>query len=141
MNSGPGAVTPATVTVTMPFIAISGTEATIWPSLQLLTGALKPPTATVLLYWVAPKPLPPMVMTVVGSPVVGDRLVMTGGFVIVNGTELLTNPSLLTVTGTVPGPLAALDGTNAWICVSLQQDNPFGHVAIGAPTPLIKTPL
>jgi hypothetical protein len=65
-----------------------GTEATIWPSLQLVTGALMPPTATVLLDCVEPNPLSLMVMTVVGSPVVGNRVVMTGGFVIVNGTCL-----------------------------------------------------
>src|ERR1700677_491895 len=98
MNSGPCAVFPATVTVTTPFIGIFGTEAMIWPSLQLLTGALMPPTATVLSDCVAPKPLPSTVMTVAGSPVVGDRLVITGGGETVNGTELLTIPSLLTVT-------------------------------------------
>ena len=58
----------------------------IWLSLQLLTGALMPPTATVLSDCVAPKPLPSTVMTVAGSPVVGDRLVITGGGATVNGT-------------------------------------------------------
>src|SRR5580704_7394091 len=111
MKSGPGAVTPATVTVTMPFIGMSGTAATICPSLQLLTAAGIPPTATVLFDCVAPKLLPPMVMTVVGSPVVGDRLVMTGGGVTVSATELLPNPSLLTVTE--PGPMGALPGMSA----------------------------
>src|ERR1700681_2658558 len=115
MKSGPGAVTPATVTVTMPFIGILGTAAMIWLSLQLLTGAFRPSTATVLLDCVGPKLVPPMVMTVVGSPVVGDRLVMTGGGVTVNGSELLTIPSLLTVTE----PLVVF-GMTTWICVSLQ---------------------
>src|ERR1700728_2819114 len=110
MNSGPCAVIPATVTVTGPFIAISGTDATIWPSLQLLTAALMPPTAAVLLDCVAPKALPPMVITVVGSPVLGDRLVITGGFVTVKGTKLLTVPSLLTVI--IP---VVVFGTMTWI--------------------------
>src|SRR4029077_14246036 len=113
------------------FIGILGTVATIWPSLQLLTEAFRPATATVLLDCVEPKLVPPMVMTVVGSPVVGDRLVMTGGGVSVNGSELLMIPVLLTVTG----PLVVF-GMTTWICVSLQQPHPFGHVATGALTPL-----
>src|SRR6266446_6670347 len=138
MKSGPGAVTPATVTVTMPFIGILGTAAMIWLSLQLLTGAFRPSTATVLLDCVGPKLVPPMVMTVVGSPVVGDRLVMTGGGVTAKGSELLTIPLLLTMTG----PLVVPEDTITWIWVSLQHiyqgfcRHVFETLAV---TPLIET--
>jgi hypothetical protein len=61
---------PPTVTVTGPFIAIAGTVATIWPSIQLLTWAFTPVTATVLLDCAAPKLVPLMVILNEVIPVV-----------------------------------------------------------------------
>ena len=77
----------------------------ICESLQLFTtDADTPPKATLLLYCAEPKPPPTMVTGVPATPVFGEILVMEGGGNTVKGTELLTMPSLLTVTGPLVVP-------------------------------------
>src|SRR5260370_24002094 len=110
----------------------------ICESLQLLAVATTPPKATLLVLCVAPKPLPLMVTDVPTTPVAGEMLAIAGGGDTVNGTALLTIPSLLTVTG----PLVVPEETITWIWVSLQHayQGFCRHVpATLAVTPLIET--
>jgi hypothetical protein len=69
---------PPTVTTTFPVIAPTGTVTTMLVALQLDAVAAVPLKATVLLPWVAPKPVPVMVIEVPTWAEVWLRLVMAG---------------------------------------------------------------
>jgi hypothetical protein len=85
--------TPLTVTTTFPVAAPLGTATAMLPSLQLETApALVPLKVTVLLPWVATKPLPVMTTAAPTGPEVGDRLKMLGWVITVKGTPLLAVP-------------------------------------------------
>jgi hypothetical protein len=65
---GPCPVSDATVMLTGPLVAPAGTEAVICVSLQLLTVAKAPLNCTVLVLWLAPKPLPLIVTDELTGP-------------------------------------------------------------------------
>src|SRR5258708_916649 len=112
-------VTPPETTFTPPVIAVAGTMATIWESLQLTieaTGGVPALNTTVLLPWVAPKPLPLICTWVPVGPLDGEMEPITG-LGMENSTLVLLTPAAPVM---VTGPLVALTGTVATICVSLQ---------------------
>jgi hypothetical protein len=92
---------PPTVTTTLPVVAPVGTVATIDVELQLATVVVTVSlNATVLLPWLEPKPVPPIVTWEPTTPEVGDRPVTFG--TTVKGTPLLTAPPTLTITFPMP---------------------------------------
>ncbi len=109
--------TPPTATTTLPVVAAAGTTATIDVALQLVIEvAVVPLKATVFVPCVDPKLLPVIVTEVPTAPEVGDRLVIDGGGVTVNGEPLLDTPP----TATTTLPVVAAAGTTATIDVALQ---------------------
>ncbi len=104
--------TPLTVTTTFPVVAPLGTFTAMLPSLQLETApVLVPLKATVLLPWVAAKPLPVMTTAAPTGPEVGDRLKMLGWVITVKGTPLLAKPLAVTTTFPVVAPLGTVTVT------------------------------
>ena len=114
MNTAPLLACPPTVTTTGPVVAPAGKGATIVVAFQVVGVAVTPLNFTVLEPCVAPKLVPPIVTTVLGSPKFGERLVICG--VTVKERLLLAAPPTLTTTG----PLVAPVGTNAEMLVGLQ---------------------
>src|SRR4029077_7373913 len=88
-----------TVTTTLPVVAAAGTGTTMLVADQLGGVAVVPLNVTVLGPCVAPKFLPVMGIDVATGPLVGERLVMLGGTVTVNGRLSVRPP---TVTTTLP---------------------------------------
>jgi hypothetical protein len=105
---------PPTVTVTDPVVAPVGTGTTIEAALHELGIAVVPLNLTVLIPWVAPKPVPLMVTEVPTTPEVGDRLLMIGSTV--KALPLLEVPP----TASTTNPVVALAGTGTTIEVALQ---------------------
>jgi hypothetical protein len=71
---------PLTVTTTLPVVAPLGTVTRMLAAVQpLALPALIPLKVTVLLPWLAPKLLPPMVTILPTGPEAGDRPEMLGG--------------------------------------------------------------
>jgi hypothetical protein len=111
-----GVLTPPTVTMTAPVVAVEGTVAAICVSdhVTMLAPALGEKVTEFPVC--VPKPLPLMWTTAPTGPLAGDKLVITG-FGIVNKTsELLPMPFTVTRTG----PVSALAGTVTTIWLSLQ---------------------
>jgi hypothetical protein len=111
-------VMPSSVIVTEPLVALDGTPAVILVSLQELTDATTPLNDTWLLPWLAPKPLPAIVINPPICAAGGVRLLIAG-LIVVN----VTFPGLeleLTVTTTGPGPAGVVLATVATICELLQ---------------------
>jgi hypothetical protein len=69
---------PPTVTTTLPVVAPAGTGTTMLPADQVVGVAAMPLNVTVLVPWVEPKLLPPIVTTVATGPLDGERLVNVG---------------------------------------------------------------
>src|SRR5947209_19525211 len=67
---------PPAFTTTLPVVAPLGTVAVMLVALQLVAVAVVPLNLTVLLPWVAPNPLPLIVMEAPTAPEFGDRVVM-----------------------------------------------------------------
>ena len=79
VNKTPLLARPLAVTTTLPVLAPVGTVTVMLESLQLVgVAALIPLKTTVLLPWVAPKPLPLMVTAVPAGPAAGDKPEMFG---------------------------------------------------------------
>jgi hypothetical protein len=111
-----GVLTPPTVTITAPVVAVEGTVAVICVSDHVVMLALaRGEKLTEFPVWV-PKPVPLIWTSVPTDALAGDKLVMIG-FDIVNKTSELL-PTVFTVTSTVP--VEALAGTVAMIWLSLQ---------------------
>ena len=108
--------TPPTVTTTFPVVAPLGTGTTILVAVQLVGVAAVLLNVTVLLPWVAPKPVPVMVTEILTAPETGDKLVMLG--ITVKLIPLLATPPTVTTTLPVVAPL----GTGTTIEVALQLD-------------------
>jgi hypothetical protein len=102
-------LTPCTRTTTLPVVAPVGTVATMLVADHVVVDAVVPLNVTVLLPFVAPKPLPAIVTDAPTAPVVGERLVMAAGATTVNVTPLL----LTLDTRTTTLPVVALPGTVA----------------------------
>jgi len=107
---------PPTVTTTLPDVDPAGTVTTMLVADQLVTVAAVPLNVTVLVPCVAPKFAPAIVITVPHGALAGERLVMLGGTVTVNGTVLLDRP----LTRTTTFPVAAPAGTGTTILVADQ---------------------
>jgi hypothetical protein len=107
---------PATVTVTSPVDAPTGTETVIAVVLQLVGIAFVPANDTVLAPWVEPKFAPEIVTTEPTTPEVGLKLVMLGLGITVKVTPLLAVPPTVTVTF----PVVADGGTVTPIAASFQ---------------------
>jgi hypothetical protein len=120
-------VTLDEVTVTGPLIAAVGTLTEIWVSDVELIGALTPLNFTV---GEVPNPLPLICTVVFTVALEGDIEVMMGFGVVKTTSALLVAPNPLTVTG----PVVAVAGTVARICVSPQ-------LVIVAATPFTKREL
>lgn len=102
---------PPTVTMMGPVEADIETLALMTVSLQLVMVANCPLNFTVLVPWVAPKPLPLICTGVPGEPLAGLTL-FTATAPIVNPTlVLLATPPAITFTG----PVVAVVGTLAMI--------------------------
>jgi hypothetical protein len=97
-------VRPPTVTTTLPVVAPAGTVATMLVADQLVVVAVVPLNVTVLVPFVAPKPVPVIVTELPTGPLVGDRLVTFGGTVTVKLTALLARPPAVTTTLPVVAP-------------------------------------
>jgi len=109
---------PATVTITgaFPRPRLTGTGTLTTVLLQLLGVTVTPPTVTVLVFCVAPKLVPVMVIVAPTGPDVGESEVIPGA-------TLKLAPGLdkpLTVTTTVVFPAARPLGTGATMPVGLQ---------------------
>ena len=103
------------VTTTLPVVALLGTMATIWVSLQLETAARMPLKVTVLVVCVAPKPEPVMVTVVPGEPEEGEMPEIVS-VPMTKRRELLTRPLTMTLTRPVMAPV----GTGTVMEVALQ---------------------
>src|SRR4051794_12836109 len=80
---------PATVTMTLPVVAVEGMGTRMLVALQLFGVAVVPLKLTVLVPCVAPKFVPVIVTNVPTGPAAGERLVMLGGPVTVKTMPLL----------------------------------------------------
>src|SRR5207253_9763358 len=118
VSDTPLLVMPASVTLTGPLVAFAGTVTATLVSLQELTNAVTALNWTVLLPWLPPKPEPLRVTDPPCSAAGGVRLVMTGLITVKTMLERLGMEFTVTTTGLVPD--AAVVGTRAMICVSLQ---------------------
>jgi hypothetical protein len=107
--------TPPSVTIMLPLMVL-GTVATICVALQLVTVAALPFIVTVLVPCEDPNPLPLMVTDEPTAPLFGERLVITGLYIVKIWSVLL--PTLLTVAAT--GPVVAPWGAVTTICALLQ---------------------
>src|ERR1017187_8392598 len=117
VNGEPLLANPPTVTTTLPVVAPPGTRTVMLLSLEAVaSAAMVPLNVTVLLPWLAPKFVPLMVTALPTGPEVGDRLLMPGATVTVNGEPLLANPP--TVTTTLP--VVAPPGTLTVMLLALQ---------------------
>ncbi len=74
---------PPTVTTTLPVVAPAGTGTVMLVADQFVGVPAVPLNVTVLVPWLAPKLLPPMVTALAIEPLVGDRLVNVGAAVTV----------------------------------------------------------
>jgi hypothetical protein len=83
VKSTPPLGAPPTVTTTGPVVAVFGTTAVMLPEAQALTEAATPLKVTVLLPCVLPKFDPAIVTDIPTGPLFGDRLLITGGAVLV----------------------------------------------------------
>jgi hypothetical protein len=112
---------PPTFTITFPVVAPEGTRSWIIVLVQdeiELEGTVVPLKVTLLVPCVAPK-LPPVIATnIPNPPEVGERLVIPGPKLTVNGTPLLVSPAPVASTTTLP--VVALVGTTAPIELSVQ---------------------
>jgi hypothetical protein len=115
VNLTPLLATPLVFTTTLPVVAPLGTVVTIEVALQLVTVAFVPLNVTVLVPWVALKPVPAIVTDAPTAPVEGVRLLIVGVGKTVNETPLLATPLALTTTFPVVD-----DGTVATIDVAPQ---------------------
>jgi len=120
-----------TVTTTFPVSAPLGTGAPMLVALQLVGIPAIPLNVTVLLPWLLPKFVPPMVTGVPRVPVVGVTVPMLGVGMTVKLTPLLATPATATITFPVVAPV----GTGITIVVA------FHVVAAPAPVPLNATVL
>jgi len=111
-------VTPSTVTVTGPFVAVDGTWAVILVSLQELTVAVTPLNLTTLVPWLAPKPRPVSVVHAPSCAPGGARLEIVGLMTVKSMVAGLELEPTVTTTGPVPGGAAV--GTSATICELVQ---------------------
>jgi len=118
VNVTPLLATPPTVTITLPLAAPFGTATVIEPEAQAVGVAIVPLKATVLLPWLAPKPVPVTVIKEPIVPEVADRALIFG--TTVKGDPLLAVPP--TVTTTAPLPPVAAAGTDAVMDEGLQLD-------------------
>jgi hypothetical protein len=107
---------PFTVTVKGPVNAPDGTIAFMSVSLQLVTAALVPLSDTVLLPFVAPKPVPEIETPDPTAPEAGDKPLMLKLSVTVKLDPLLFTPLANTTTFPVVAPL----GTVVAMLVALQ---------------------
>jgi hypothetical protein len=105
VNDRPLLASAPTVTMTLPVVAPDGTGATMLVADQLVGVAVVPLNVTVLVPFVAPKPLPAIVTTVATGPLVGERLVIVGGTVTVNDVPVLASPPTVTTTLPVVAPV------------------------------------
>jgi hypothetical protein len=80
VNTTPGLVPAAVVTVMGPVVAPVGTATMMAVLLQLVGVASVPLKLTVLLPWVAPKLIPLMVTDVPTGPELGDKPLTSGPF-------------------------------------------------------------
>jgi len=80
---------PATVTMTLPVVAVEGMGTRMLVALQLFGVAVVPLKLTVLVPCVAPKFVPVIVTDVPTGPEAGERFVMLGGPVTVKTMPLL----------------------------------------------------
>ena len=95
-----------TVTTTFPVVAPLGTVTAILDEPHVVTVAVVPLNATVLLPWVEPNVVPVIVTAAPTAPVVIDKLVMAG--VTVKLFPLLATPLALTTTFPVVAPLGTV---------------------------------
>lgn len=101
--------TPPTVTTTEPVVAPVGTFAVILAALQLVTVAVVPLKATVLLPWLDPKFDPLIVTAVPTGPEFGDTPVIEGGgTVTVKVAPLLAAPPTVITTEPVVAPVGTV---------------------------------
>jgi hypothetical protein len=100
----------------LPVVAPLGTCTTIEVALQLLGVALVPLKLTVLVPWLAPKFDPLIITDVPTTPEDGDRPLITGDWITVNGEPLLLVPPTVTTIFPVVAPL----GTGTTIELALQ---------------------
>src|SRR5262249_34131088 len=100
---------PPTVTTTLPVVAARGTGTTMLVADHVVGVATAPLKVTVLVPFVAPKPVPVIVTAVVIGPIVGERLVIVAVTAAVTVTPLLARPP--TVTTTLPVVAPAGTGT------------------------------
>jgi hypothetical protein len=107
---------PPTVTTTFPVVAPVGTGTTIELALQLVGVAWVPLKLTVLLPRLVPKFEPLIVTEVPTSPADGDRPLIDGRWITVNGEPLLLVPVTVTTTFPVVAPV----GTGTTIEAALQ---------------------
>src|SRR6266404_5218155 len=108
--------TEFTVTTIEPVVAEAGDAATICVSLQLLTVAGVPLKVMVLFLWLAWNPEPVIVICEPATPPAGTTMLIAGGGTV----KILVALLLMPPTVTTAGPEAAVTGTAATICVSLQ---------------------
>jgi len=120
---------PLTVTTTLPVVAPAGTGATMVVLFQLVGVALSPLKVTVLVPWVAPKPVPVIVTEVPGGPVLGLKVATVG--TTVKLPPLLAMPPTVTTTF----PVVAPGGTKTTMLDALQLEK------LGARVPLKVTVL
>jgi hypothetical protein len=116
LNIVPLLCTPPAVTTTLPVVAPLGTVTTMRHAPQLVTFAVVPLKATVLVPCVAPKFVPVILTVVPTAPEDGDKSVTLGVIGTVKATRLLLPPFVWTSTL----PVVAAAGTGTTICVALQ---------------------
>jgi hypothetical protein len=116
VNATPLLARAETVTTTFPVVAPLGTGTTMPVALQFVGVAEVPLNVTVLFPWLAPKFVPVNVTDVPTRPEAGERFVIVGGVIKVNGTPLLTRPE----TVTTALPVVARLGTGTAMPVELQ---------------------
>src|ERR1700722_12906647 len=118
--------TPATVTMTLPVIAPTGTGTTMLVALQLVTGAVVPPKLTMLpVTCDAPKFVPVMVIEVPTAPEVWLRSVICGAAVTVKGEPALATPAALTTTLPVVAPAGTVTAMLVGVQVPTVADMPL----------------
>jgi hypothetical protein len=104
---------PPTVTTTLPVVAPLGTGTVMLVGVQFEAVAVVPPNETVFVPWLEPKFVPVMVTEVPTGAAVGDKLVIVGPDMTVNGRPLLATPPSVMTTFPVVAPLGNVTTTLA----------------------------
>lgn len=118
VNCAPGLGAPPAVTTTAPLVAFCGTNAVMLPGVHPVTVAATPLKVTVP--WVLPKFEPAMATDVPTEPLLGVKLLIAGGGVLVCTKLAALLVKLPTVTATLLLPRLPLLGTEITIAFVLQ---------------------